>query len=64
MLMKSESQAIAEIETRLVAEYSELAADDVRGAIERARKQFERSTVRDFVPLLVERRVHADLASA
>ena len=63
MLTKTEAQAVADIESRLVAEYSELAAADVHGAIERARKRFERSTVRDFVPLLVERRVHADLAT-
>jgi hypothetical protein len=62
MLTRSEAQALTEIENRLLAQFSERATE-VRAAVERARVHFESSTVRDFVPLLVERRVRADLAA-
>ena len=40
------------------------AAGDVDAAVERAVKQFAGAPIRDFVPMLVERLVLADLRSA
>jgi hypothetical protein len=61
MPRKSESATLADIENRLATEFSALGVGEVRSAFERAQASFMDSTVRDFVPLLVERRVRAEL---
>ncbi|MET0474049.1 MAG: hypothetical protein ABW001_05360 [Mycobacterium sp.] len=58
----SEQAAIARLEQRLTTMYSALPADRISTAVRAARARFDDSPVRDFVPLLVERRVRAQLA--
>jgi len=60
----SESVMIAEVERRLSSMYSDLPADRVSSAIQSAHAQFAQSPIRDFVPLLVERRARAELAKS
>jgi predicted RecB family endonuclease len=62
MSAKSEAQVFTEIETRLTAKFADLPAARVATVIDGARQQFADSTVRDFVPLLVERRAEEELA--
>jgi hypothetical protein len=57
----TESDALAAVQNRLQTEFLEHDTDQVRTAVERAEAHFAQSTVRDFVPLLVERRARADL---
>ncbi|MGV0813096.1 hypothetical protein ABQF34_14135 [Mycolicibacterium boenickei] len=58
----SEDVKMAEVVTRLGAAYPETPADDVAGCVRRAQERFQSSPIREFVPLLVERRVRAELA--
>jgi hypothetical protein len=60
----SEQAALAELEQRLASKYADIPPDRVSFAIRQAHARFERSKIRDFVPLLVERRAHAELAGA
>jgi hypothetical protein len=53
---------IAEVERRLTNKYAHIPTDQVCTAIQRMYAQFEQSPIRDFVPLLVERRAGAELA--
>ena len=50
------------LQQRLVQKYAHLAAGDVSAAVEAALTRFERSSIRDFVPLLVERGATAQLS--
>jgi hypothetical protein len=52
-----------EIEHRLVNAYTELDPQQVTATIGQAHAQFQESTVRDFIPLLVERRARRELAA-
>ncbi|MUL47271.1 hypothetical protein FZI85_21535 [Mycobacterium sp. CBMA293] len=61
MVARTEQEACAEIETRLAAKFATLSAADVTAAVEGARAQFAGSKIRDFVPLLVERRADEEL---
>jgi hypothetical protein len=58
----SEDLLIAEVERRLTDKYAHIPTDQVAIAIQRVYAQFEQSPIRDFVPLLVERRAGAELA--
>jgi hypothetical protein len=60
----SEQAAMAQLEQRLTSKYADVPPDRVASAIRQAQARFERSKIRDFVPLLVERRAHAELAGA
>ena len=61
----SEQLLIAEVERRLTNKYAQLPPDRISSAIQNdAHVRFEQSPIRDFVPLLVERRAHAELAGA
>jgi hypothetical protein len=62
MAAKTEEQVFTEIETRLTAKFADLPPARVTTVIDGARQQFADSTIRDFVPLLVERRVEEELA--
>ena len=62
MAAKTEEQVFTEIETRLTAKFAELPPARVTTVIDGARQQFADSTIRDFVPLLVERRAEEELA--
>ena len=53
---------IDDVQRRLAAKYAHLAEDQVSAVVHQAHARFERSKVRDFVPLLVERRASAQLS--
>ena len=59
----SEHLLIAEVQRRLTDKYANIATDQISTTIQRAYAQFEQSRIRDFVPLLVERRAGAELAT-
>lgn len=63
MASLSEQAALDQLVERLSSTYAELPADRIESAMRSAQARFEDSKIRDFVPLLVERRVHADLAN-
>lgn len=52
-----EDAAIAEVISRLMNEHPELPAEQIRADVDKERAAFAAAVVRDFVPLLVERRV-------
>lgn len=56
-----ELRQISEVQHRLIGLYSHRSPDDVAAAVETAYKHFEGTEVRDFVPLLVERRANKTL---
>ena len=58
-----EEVLIDEVQQRLAQKYAHLSPGDVSAAVEAALIRFERSSIRDFVPLLVERRASAQLSS-
>lgn len=62
MSAKTEEQVFTEIESRLAAKFADLPPARVTTVISGARDQFADSTIRDFVPLLVERRAEEELA--
>lgn len=59
----SEQAQIAAVHQRLTARYSWLLPEEVAAVVESAHRQFTDSRVREFVPLLVERRAHAQLSA-
>ncbi len=59
----SEPAQIAAVLQRLVAKYSWLTSEQVAAVVQRAHAQFTDSRVREFVPLLVERRARAELTA-
>ena len=61
MSAKTEEQVFTEIESRLTAKFADLPRARVTTVIAGARDQFAHSTIRDFVPLLVERRAEEEL---
>lgn len=60
----SEQALVAAVQQRLAAKYSWLPLEQVAAAVQSAHTQFVESTVREFVPLLVERRAKAELTKA
>ena len=60
----SEELLLAEVQRRLTSEYPQLAPDRVGAAVTAAHVRFEHSPIRDFVPLLVERRAREALAQS
>src|SRR5690242_4663907 len=61
VLRKTERELIDDVEQRLADRFAELPAGRVSAAVDQAQARFAGSTIRDFVPLLVERRVAAEL---
>ena len=59
--VKGEEAFISEVQARLVTKFAEFPPDHVARAVAEAHARFEQSRVRDFVPLLVERRAGDDL---
>jgi hypothetical protein len=59
-----EQVALTELHTRLTSKYSDVLPDRVSSVIDSAHARFEESRIRDFVPLLVERRARAELGLA
>ena len=61
----SEQTLIAEVERRLIAKYEQtIPPHRIATIVRDAHARFERSRIRDFVPLLVERRARAELGKA
>ena len=58
---RAERTALDHIAERLAAQFPELSATDIAVAIQGRYAQFEGSRIRDFIPVLVERSVKADL---
>ncbi|MBV9514112.1 MAG: hypothetical protein JO280_08760 [Mycobacteriaceae bacterium] len=58
----SEAALIDEVQQRLMGRFAHLSADQVSASVALALARFTHSSVRDFVPLLVERRAGAELA--
>jgi CRISPR/Cas system-associated exonuclease Cas4 (RecB family) len=61
VLRKSERDLIVAVEHRLADRFADLPAERVSAAVDRAQARFAQSTIREFIPLLVERRVAAEL---
>lgn len=59
-----ELRQISEVQDRLIGLYSHRAPDEIAAAVEKAYKHFDGTEVRDFVPLLVERRANKALGGA
>ena len=59
MLRKSEQELIDE---RLVCKFAQLPVCLITTAVEDAHMRFELSVIRDYIPLLIERRAHNELA--
>jgi hypothetical protein len=60
----SERAPVAEVQTRLTSKYPHFSPDEIAATVARVYARFDRSRIRDYVPLLVERRARAELASA
>jgi hypothetical protein len=58
---QEERALISDVERRLAAKYSELPVDHVAAVVRHAYSQFATSRVRDFIPLLVQRRADEEL---
>jgi CRISPR/Cas system-associated exonuclease Cas4 (RecB family) len=57
-----EAALIDEVRQRLVRKFADLSEDHVSTAVTEAQARFADSKVRDFVPLLIERRVSGQLS--
>ncbi|KAA0101052.1 hypothetical protein CIW49_05965 [Mycolicibacterium sp. P1-18] len=64
MASLSEQAAIEQVKNRLSSTYTDIPPERIQSAMRSAQTRFEHSKIRDFVPLLVERRVRADLANS
>lgn len=62
MAHMSEQLLIAEVQSRLTSKFAQIPPDEIAIAVQAAHGRFEQSRIRDFVPLLVERHVRAQLA--
>lgn len=59
---QEERAQIDVVERRLAEKYAELPHDHVAAVVQRVHARFNQSTVRDYVPLLVERRATEELS--
>jgi hypothetical protein len=57
----SEDTLLADIERRLIHEFPHVAPSAVNTLIRQQHARFETSLIRDFVPLLVEKRARREL---
>ena len=57
-------ELIHDVERRMMDEYADLPEVQVSEVITQAHNRFAGSRIRDFVPLLVERRARAELSRA
>ena len=61
---QEERAQIDAVQRRLAQQYAELPHDHVAAVVQRAYARFNQSSLREFVPLLVERRAREELASS
>ena len=59
---REERAQIDAVQRRLAQKYAELPHDHVSAVVQRAYARFNKSSLRDFIPLLVERRAKEELA--
>ena len=62
MAQISETLLIDQVVERLSIRYADLPPEQVAGAVQSAHARFEQCPIREFVPLLVERRARAELS--
>jgi hypothetical protein len=60
----SERASVTAVQARLNSKYPHFSPDEIAATVARVYARFDRSRIRDYVPLLVERRARAELASA
>lgn len=60
--LRSEQKALDQIAERLATRFPDVPADTIALAVQGRYAEFEGSPIRDFVPVLVERSVRADLS--
>ncbi|MDA2889830.1 three-helix bundle dimerization domain-containing protein (plasmid) [Mycobacterium sp. smrl_JER01] len=53
---------VEEVERRLADRHTDVPVERINAIVQGAYAQFEHSRIRDFVPLFVERRAHAQLS--
>ena len=58
---REERAIVSDLERRLAEKYPALPMDHVRAVVRHAYSQFQSSRVRDFIPLLVQRRADEEL---
>jgi hypothetical protein len=58
---QGERVLIGEVEQRLAKKYADLPPDHIAAVVQHAYSRFRSSRVRDFIPLLVERRADEEL---
>ncbi|MCI4675994.1 three-helix bundle dimerization domain-containing protein [Candidatus Mycolicibacterium alkanivorans] len=63
MAQISEAMMIDQVLERLSSTFSDIPPQDVTEVVRTAHARFDSSTVREFVPLLVERRARAELSA-
>lgn len=61
VLRKTERELIDDVQKRLADRFASLPVERVSAAVDQAQARFAQSTIRDFIPLLVERRVSTEL---
>ena len=61
MPIEDEAKAIDEVAERVEARFPEVPAEQVREQVDSALAEFDESTIRDFVPVLVEHKVADEL---
>lgn len=61
MPIQDEPRAIDEVVERIAAKFPQMPAEHVRGRVEAALAEFDGSSVRDFVPVLIEHQVADEL---
>lgn len=61
MVTNAEEQIFAEIQYRLAAKFAAIPPAQVATVVSDSRKLFLDSKIRDFIPLLVERRANVEL---
>ncbi len=61
MVQVAEQTLVEQVRDRLIRAFPDVAPEHVAEIVTKAHLEFQRSTVRDFVPLLVERIAHHKL---
>lgn len=59
-----ERRQVTEVQHRLIGMYGDRKPEEVADAVEAAYRHFDGTDVRDFVPLLVERRANETLSGS
>ncbi len=60
----NEQASVAAVQAHLTSKYPHFSPDEIAATVARVYARFDRSRIRDYVPVLVERRARAELSSA